>query len=73
MQVNWDTIFEKVWEFVYFKSETGCTDCEELENINQWNVVIIVMELLRIENNQVNDIETYLEQDPQKRHFSSLI
>ena len=35
-------------------------------------VVAMVMEKLRVEVNKVNDIETYLEEDLQKRHFSSL-
>ena len=35
-------------------------------------VVAMVMEKLRVEVNYVNDIETYLEEDLQKRHFSSL-
>ena len=58
---------------IEFFIATHCSlHCGESGDIDFLSVVAIAMKLLRINGNQVSDLETYLEQDPQKRQSLSL-
>ena len=61
---NQETIFATSDGFKKFKLETCSTGNVDREYMTFNFVVVIAMENLRVEVNQVNDIKTYLEQDP---------